>query len=65
VLERGMIREADLELIRLVDDADEAVQIVEQRGAELRAAERAAAAGAEQAQQAAEAEAVAEGGAQG
>jgi uncharacterized protein (TIGR00730 family) len=54
VLERGMIREADLELLRLVDDADEAVQIVEERGAELRAAERAAAAGAERAQQRAE-----------
>jgi uncharacterized protein (TIGR00730 family) len=63
VLERGMIREADLELIRLVDDADEAVQIVEQRGAELRAAERAAAAGAEQAQREAQAEAVADGAA--
>jgi len=56
VLERGMIREADLELIRLVDDPQEAVRIVRDRGAELRAAERAAAAEAERAQEEAEAE---------
>jgi uncharacterized protein (TIGR00730 family) len=56
VLERGMIREADLALIRLVDDPEEAVRIVRDRGAELRAAERAAAAAAERAQEEAEAE---------
>lgn len=43
VLERGMIREADLALLQLVDDPDEAVRIVRDRGVELRAAERAAA----------------------
>lgn len=43
VLERGMIREADLTLLQLVDDPDEAVRIVRDRGVELRAAERAAA----------------------
>ena len=42
VLERGMISEADLALIKLVDDPAEAVRIVAERGAELRAAERAA-----------------------
>ncbi len=41
VLDRGMISEADLALIRLVDDPAEAVQIVADRGAELRAAEQA------------------------
>ncbi|WP_169164703.1 TIGR00730 family Rossman fold protein [Cellulomonas taurus] len=41
VLERGMISEADLALIRLVDDPAEAVQIVADRGVELRAAEQA------------------------
>jgi uncharacterized protein (TIGR00730 family) len=51
VLERGMIREADLDLIRLVDDPEEAVRIVRDRGAELRAAEAAAAAEAEAAQE--------------
>lgn len=56
VLERGMIREADLALLQLVDDPDEAVRIVRDRGAELRAAERAAAAAAEQAEEQAEAE---------
>ena len=56
VLERGMIREADLALLQLVDDPDEAVRIVQDRGAELRAAERAAAAAAEQAEERAEAE---------
>jgi uncharacterized protein (TIGR00730 family) len=56
VLERGMIREADLALLQLVDDPDEAVRIVRDRGAELRAAERAAAAAAEQAEERAEAE---------
>lgn len=42
VLKRGMIAEADLDLINVVDDADEAVRIVCERGAELRAAELAA-----------------------
>lgn len=41
VLDRGMISEADLALIKLVDDPAEAVQIVADRGAELRAAEQA------------------------
>lgn len=56
VLERGMIREADLALLQLVDDPDEAVRIVRDRGVELRAAERAAATAAEQAQERSEAE---------
>jgi uncharacterized protein (TIGR00730 family) len=56
VLERGMIREADLALLQLVDDPDDAVRIVRDRGMELRAAERAAAAAAEEAQEQAEAE---------
>jgi uncharacterized protein (TIGR00730 family) len=56
VLERGMIREADLALLQLVDDPDEAVRIVRDRGVELRAAERAAAQAAEQAQEQSEAE---------
>ncbi|MCC2307035.1 TIGR00730 family Rossman fold protein [Cellulomonas chengniuliangii] len=42
VLGRGMIAAADLDLIHLVDGADEAVRIVCERGAELRAAEQAA-----------------------
>ncbi|MEV7973236.1 TIGR00730 family Rossman fold protein [Cellulomonas sp. NPDC089187] len=42
VLERGMISEADLALITLVDDPAEAVRIVAERGAQLRAAEQAA-----------------------
>ncbi|MDM8086202.1 TIGR00730 family Rossman fold protein [Cellulomonas cellasea] len=42
VRERGMIAAADLDLINVVDDADEAVRIVCERGAELRAAELAA-----------------------
>ena len=50
VLDRGMISEADLALIKLVDDPAEAVRIVAERGAELRAAERAAQA-AQQAEQ--------------
>jgi len=44
VMERGMIHEADLELVKVVDDADEAVQIVSERGAQLRAQEAEAAA---------------------
>jgi hypothetical protein len=43
VLARGMIHEVDLELIRIVDDADEAVRIVSDHGAALRETERAAA----------------------
>ncbi len=58
VLERGMVREADIELLRLVDDPEEAVRIVRDRGVELRAAEREAARDAARAQ--AEAEALAE-----
>lgn len=42
VLERGTVHAPDIELLRLVDDADQAVQIVADRGAELRAAEHAA-----------------------
>ncbi|MFB9954613.1 LOG family protein [Cellulomonas denverensis] len=42
VLERGMISEADLALIKLVDDPAEAVRIVAERGAELRGTEQAA-----------------------
>jgi uncharacterized protein (TIGR00730 family) len=62
VLERGMIREADLALLQLVDDPEDAVRIVRDRGAEIRAAERAAAAAAEQAQEASEAEVDADAG---
>lgn len=43
VLDRGMISAVDLELIKVVDDAEEAVDIVRERGAELRAQEEAAA----------------------
>jgi len=39
VVDRGMINPADLELLKIVDDADEAVHIVCERGAELRAEE--------------------------
>ncbi|HZL80739.1 MAG TPA: TIGR00730 family Rossman fold protein, partial [Demequina sp.] len=39
VVDRGMINPADLELLKIVDDADEAVRIVCERGAELRAQE--------------------------
>lgn len=56
VLDRGMIREADLALLQLVDDPDEAVRIIRDRGVELREAERDAARAAAQAQEAAEAE---------
>lgn len=42
VVTRGNINEVDLDLIRLVDDADEAVRVVLERGAELAAEERAA-----------------------
>ncbi|QZN86403.1 TIGR00730 family Rossman fold protein [Cellulomonas sp. C5510] len=60
VLERGMVREADLELLRLVDDPEEAVRIVRDRGVELREAEREAARDAARAQAAAESGATAE-----
>lgn len=39
VLDRGMIREADLDLLRVVDTADEAVRLVVERDAELRRAQ--------------------------
>jgi len=57
VLDRGTIREADLQLLRLVDDPEEAVRIVRDRGVELRAAEREAAESAARAQEVAEHEA--------
>ena len=50
LLERGMIAAADLDLLKLTDDPDEAVRIVVDRGAELRAAEQAAAQAAAEAQ---------------
>ncbi|VTR78081.1 MULTISPECIES: TIGR00730 family Rossman fold protein [Cellulomonas] len=65
VLERGMIREADLDLLQLVDDPDEAVRIVQDRGAEIRAAEQAAAEAAARAQEESEAEVDAEAAAEG
>jgi uncharacterized protein (TIGR00730 family) len=65
VLERGMIREADVELLRLVDDPEEAVRIVRDRGVELRAAEREAAASAARAQEVAEEEVEAEAAEEG
>lgn len=55
VVTRGNINEVDLELIRLVDDADEAVRVVLERGAELAAEERAAVAANAAAEQDAEA----------
>jgi uncharacterized protein (TIGR00730 family) len=42
VVERGMITSADLALLKIVDDAEEAVHIVREKGAELRAQELAA-----------------------
>lgn len=54
VLDRGMISAADLELLKVVDTAQEAVDIVLERGAQLRAEEEAAAAETARAQQAAE-----------
>ena len=42
VAERGLIAPDDVDLLHLTDDADEAVRIVVERGAELRAAEDAA-----------------------
>lgn len=55
VVARGNINPVDLELIRLVDDADEAVHVVLERGAELAAEERAAVAANAAAEQDAEA----------
>lgn len=55
VLERGMISSADLELLKVVDTAEEAVSVVLERGAQLRAEEEAAAVETARAQQAAEA----------
>ncbi|NUU15943.1 TIGR00730 family Rossman fold protein [Cellulomonas humilata] len=54
VLDRGMISAADLELLQVVDTAEEAVKIVLERGAELRAAEEAAASANARAEQAAQ-----------
>lgn len=45
VLERGMINEVDLDLLVMVDTAEEAVAHVVEKGAELRAREDAAARG--------------------
>ncbi len=42
VVPRGKINEPDLDLVRLVDDPDEAVRVVLERGAELAAEEQAA-----------------------
>lgn len=42
VAERGLISPDDVELLHVTDDAEEAVRIVVERGAELRAAEEAA-----------------------
>jgi len=55
VVDAGLISPIDRELIQVVDTAAEAVQVVLDRGAELRAAEEAATAEAEAAQQAADA----------
>ena len=52
--ERGKVGAADLELIKLVDTAEEAVEAVLARGAELRAEEERAAAETARAQQSAE-----------
>ncbi|WP_315098034.1 TIGR00730 family Rossman fold protein [uncultured Cellulomonas sp.] len=54
VLERRMISQADLDLLQVVDTAEEAVKIVLARGVELRAAEEAAASENARAEQAAE-----------
>jgi uncharacterized protein (TIGR00730 family) len=42
VIERGLVSPADYELLQVVDSAEEAVEMVVERGAELRAAEQAA-----------------------
>lgn len=54
VVARGNIRDVDLDLIRLVDDPEEAVHVVLERGAELAAEERAAVAANAVAEQEAE-----------
>ena len=54
VRERGMIGDRDLDLIKLVDDPEEAVALVVERDTQMRAAEEAAAAAAAAVQQAAE-----------
>ncbi|MCR6689203.1 TIGR00730 family Rossman fold protein [Cellulomonas sp.] len=54
VLERGLIGRADLELLRVVDTAEEAVAAVVERGAQLREQERAATAAAARDQAAAD-----------
>jgi uncharacterized protein (TIGR00730 family) len=54
VVAHGNIHEVDLDLIRLVDDAEEAVHVVLERGAQLAAEERAAVAENAQAEQEAE-----------
>ncbi|HWJ85807.1 MAG TPA: TIGR00730 family Rossman fold protein [Cellulomonas sp.] len=51
VLDRGLISPVDVELLQVVDTAAEAVEIVVERGAELRAAEEAAVAETAAAQQ--------------
>lgn len=53
-LPRGMISAADLELLKVVDTAQEAVDLVLERGVQLRAEQEAAAAATARAQQAAE-----------
>ena len=52
-LDRGMVSPADLELLKVVDTAQDAVDVVLERGAQLRAEEEAAAAEMARAQQAA------------
>ncbi|AEI13039.1 LOG family protein [Cellulomonas gilvus] len=54
VLERGLIGRADLELLRVVDTAEEAVAAVVERGVQLREQERAATAAAARDQAAAD-----------
>ncbi|ASR53865.1 TIGR00730 family Rossman fold protein [Cellulomonas sp. CW35] len=55
VVAAGLISPVDRELIQVVDTAEDAVRVVLERGAELRAAEEAATAQAEAAQEAADA----------
>jgi len=55
LVEQGLISPADLELIQVVDTAQDAVRVVVERGVELRAAEEAATVEAAEAQQAADA----------
>jgi uncharacterized protein (TIGR00730 family) len=54
VVEHGNIHAVDLELLRVVDTAEDAVRVVLERGAELAAEERAAVAANAEAEQAAE-----------